>query len=197
MNDSTRFLIVSGLLMLLPSYSLAQCVATLNWRWWSNTAYAEDNTLGPKPYPETYSYAISKGAETYINDTVIEDAIGPNGEGKVSLFNGNWWWMSPGWVRTWSGSIECTEYTGTGTQDNGICNGTTLKADSGNIVFNDYHLASANQSIRQLTASHEIGHIFGFDHPPTACTTFMKIPVSLGAPFDLQWFEVNWINSTY
>ena len=51
----------------------------MSWLWWSNKAYAVDETTGPRIIPNTYSFALSQAVEVF-KDTNLKPGQGPNGE---------------------------------------------------------------------------------------------------------------------
>ncbi len=184
----------------ISSASFAQCSApTMSWRWWSNLADAVDYTLGPGIGLNTYSQAFADAIPTYIA-TDLDPGLGPNGEGLVEISNGYYGnTVTAGYVRVYSGSLECTYFNGSVSDDADSCTGST-KADNAKIIFNDTWTASLPQNTLRIAYAHEIGHIFGLAHQTlgySGCNSFMRHPVNGSEPYDLRSWEVNWINSTY
>ena len=65
-----------------------ECFDTMSWLWWSNKAYAVDETTGPRIIPNTYSFALSQAVEVFKN-TNLKPGQGPNGERKVKFVSGS------------------------------------------------------------------------------------------------------------
>jgi len=70
----------------------------MSWLWWSNKAYAVDETTGPRIIPNTYSFALSQAVEVFKN-TNLKPGQGPNGEGKVKFVSGSFGlFRKPAWT---------------------------------------------------------------------------------------------------
>lgn len=181
-----------------PTFAQLNCLNLMSWKWWSNTAFEEDNTSGPGAHPETYSYAFLSAIPTFL-DTVLDAGIGPNGEGKVTLISGDYGGLTAAaYVRPRSGLLHCTFVSAGYAYDANICNHTTYKADSATIMMNNSILGNRSQTLRTVAYGHEIGHMFGLDHVANYCNSFMQSPIDdFEATFDLTTFEKNWINSNY
>lgn len=191
-------IITTSLALCLPGVTVAQsCITPFTWKWWSNTAYERDLANGPGLHPRTYDFAMTQSVGTYLN-TDLDGGIGPNGEGEITTINAFMPGISLAYVRTWSGAIECTAWNGVGTVDAYICNGSTLKADSAQITYNDFVLGGSSNSILHRVVLHELGHVFGFAHVASFCPSFMKgTAINISFPTTLNAAEVAWINLHY
>lgn len=167
----------------IPTLTLAQSCLSMpfSWLWWGNLASDNDLTLGPGNPPVTYSYAITNGAPTILN-TDINLGLGPNGEGEITFYNSIYGSsVAYAFVRVYSGTIECTEFTGVVTEDAEICNDSSLKADSAWVVLNDSKLASLTLPALTRVMIHEVGHVLGLSHAPGSCSSVMRSdPINLG-----------------
>ena len=170
----------------------------MSWLWWSNKAYAVDETTGPRIIPNTYSFAVSQAVEVFKN-TNLKAGQGPNGEGKVKFVSGSFGlFRKPAWARVWSGPIECTIRNSQGHYlDSGICDKNFRRADRAIVTFNTTHLRHKNTVILKLSALHEICHVFGLGHPAQNCPSFMTPLVTTFNPQSLSPQEHQYINSSY
>ncbi len=187
------------ILLVSPSMAISQCnsVDPHSWLWWGNLATPTGSPSGWSTHPETYANIIATKLGTYV-DTDLDVGLGPNGEGEVRFINGNYGIGAPdAWVRVWSSSLECTSVSGNNFwYDNTYCTGQL--ADRARITFNDYQMANQSFGLNTLIVLHEVGHVFGMQHLPSACVNTFMIPAPfVGQSEQLDSFEVNWINSNY
>ena len=143
----------------------------LGFKWFSNTAantVVDDHTSCCN-----YWTGISNTVTNWNFNTTLNVNTGNHSSAELHYWNGNY--GDTGWfggANVYSGATLCGSANGGNT---GLCNKTTVLANSAIFNLNDYYFnatwwnANATYSMayqQQRTAGHELGHAFGFSHPP-------------------------------
>jgi predicted Zn-dependent protease len=148
----------------------------LGFIWFSNTT----SNMGVDDHTNCCYYwdVISAAVPDWNNLTILNPVLQNHSAARIHVYNYNY--GSNGWfgaVFVWSGNTLCGSPEGP-TND---CNKTTVKADTGYVLLNDYYLVntwnpnwySAAYAKRRTTA-HELGHIFGLSHAACSNASLMS-----------------------
>lgn len=146
----------------------------LGFLWYSNTSSAEkahDDTTSADGWGAAVSAAIS---DWYNNTVMWPNQVSTSTPAQLHYYSGNY--GDSGWLgaaNVYSGSTLCLSPGGGLT---GLCNKTTVKADSAIFNLNNYYWspwggpAGTETYHKQRTSAHELGHAWGMSHEDPSCS---------------------------